>query len=273
MKPNWLSLETKKDFNLQIDLIDFARFSSIKIGSIQKVHIIDSKELDLSGFFIVGKANNLLISPNPTSLAMLSKRFDYCYLEGNEVRAGGAFASGRLASFFKKHNLKGAEFLSSLPGSVGGLIAMNAGMKEFDTFEILKWVDFGCGKVPANEIEHGYRFATLKGVVFEAGFKAEIGYDAAKERLCKAMRSNQPSKPSAGSCFKNPPNDYAGRLLEAVGLRGFAKNGVGFSQKHANFLVNLDGGGFDDAIWLIDEAKKRVFEQFGIDLECEIKIV
>jgi UDP-N-acetylmuramate dehydrogenase len=83
----------------------------------------------------------------------------------------------------------------------------------------------------------------------------------------------QPKEPSAGSCFKNPVGDYAGRLIEAVGLRGFRRGGAGFSQKHANFLVNLGGATFDEAIWLIDEAKRRVLESFGIALETEIKIV
>lgn len=235
--------------------------------------IIDSKSCDISGMFIVGKANNLIISPDPQPLAMLGEEFDFCHLEGDEVVVGGRFASGRVASFFKKHNLMGLEFLGSLPGSVGGLVAMNAGMKAYEIFNTLKWVDFGKGRVPAEKIEHGYRYAKLDGVVFEAGFKAEKGYRSDLETEFKKMRSNQPSDPSAGSCFKNPPNDYAGRLIEAVGLRGFAKGDMAFSAKHANFLVNLGAGEFDDALWLIDEAKRRVFEQFGVTLEREVKIV
>ena len=87
------------------------------------------------------------------------------------------------------------------------------------------------------------------------------------------MRSNQPSTPSAGSCFKNPEGDYAGRLIEAVGLKGKRVGGMEFSSEHANFLVNQGDGNFDDAIYLIKEAQRRVFKEFNIWLECEIVIL
>lgn len=253
--------------------IDFAKYSSIKIGSVVDVALIRDKSFDPKGFFIIGGANNLLISNNPPPLAMLGKEFDFCHLEDDCVRVGGAFASGKLASFFKHHNLAGLEFLGALPGSVGGLVAMNAGMKEYEIFDELLWVDLGNGRIEADKIAHGYRFAELNGVVFEVGFKKRVGYRAELAEMFKNMRANQPKNPSAGSCFKNPESDYAGRLIEAVGMRGFVRNSVAFSDKHANFLVNLGGGVFDDALWLISEAQKRVSDQFGITLECEIKIL
>lgn len=87
------------------------------------------------------------------------------------------------------------------------------------------------------------------------------------------MRQNQPSTPSAGSCFKNPQGDYAGRLIEAVGLKGLRVGAMEFSKEHANFLVNHGGGTFDDAIYLIKEAQRRVLNEFGVLLECEIAIL
>ncbi len=87
------------------------------------------------------------------------------------------------------------------------------------------------------------------------------------------MRSNQPSTPSAGSCFKNPKGDYAGRLIEAVGLKAKCVGGMEYSSEHANFLVNNGKGTFKDAISLIEEAQKRVSEEFGISLECEVMIL
>jgi UDP-N-acetylmuramate dehydrogenase len=87
------------------------------------------------------------------------------------------------------------------------------------------------------------------------------------------MRSNQPSEASAGSCFKNPPGDYAGRLIEAVGLKGKKVGNMAFSEVHANFLVNYGGGTFEEAISLIDEAKQRVMEMFNIPLQCEVVIL
>ena len=87
------------------------------------------------------------------------------------------------------------------------------------------------------------------------------------------MRENQPSTSSAGSCFKNPKGNYAGRLIEAVGLKGKRVGDMEFSSQHANFLVNHGDGNFNDALYLIKEAQKRVKEGFEIELKCEILIL
>jgi UDP-N-acetylmuramate dehydrogenase len=86
------------------------------------------------------------------------------------------------------------------------------------------------------------------------------------------MRDNQPQIASAGSCFKNPKGDFAGRLIEAVGLKGYRIGDMEFSNTHANFLVNHENGTFDEAITLINLAKQKVKEQFDIELETEIII-
>lgn len=87
------------------------------------------------------------------------------------------------------------------------------------------------------------------------------------------MRKSHPKLPNFGSCFKNPPNDYAGRLLESVGLRGYRLKRVGFAKEHANFLVNLGGAEFEEALDLIELAKTRVLQEYGIHLEEEVKIL
>jgi UDP-N-acetylmuramate dehydrogenase len=86
------------------------------------------------------------------------------------------------------------------------------------------------------------------------------------------MRDNQPHIPSAGSCFKNPKDDFAGRLIQEVGLKGVKKGDMSFSEQHANFLVNYGDGTFEDAIYLIDLVKEKVKEQFNIDIKEEIII-
>jgi UDP-N-acetylmuramate dehydrogenase len=87
------------------------------------------------------------------------------------------------------------------------------------------------------------------------------------------LRNNQPKEPSAGSAFKNPQDDYAGRLIEAVGLKGYRYGDMEFSNLHSNFLVNLGNGSFEEAIHLLKLAKKRVADEFGITLEEEIKLL
>ncbi|MDR1451512.1 MAG: UDP-N-acetylmuramate dehydrogenase [Helicobacteraceae bacterium] len=254
-------------------LIDFKHCSSMQIGASVEAEVIRDRGFDPDGFFVVGAACNLLVSPNPPPIAILDRSFDYLRLDGQTLIAGGKTASGRIVSLCKKADLGGLEFLSGLPGSVGGLIAMNAGLKDRRVFDRLLWVDFGRGAIAAREIQSGYRFANTRGVVFEAAFKLSKGFDRAFEASCLLIRASQPKEPSAGSCFKNPVGDYAGRLIEAVGLRGAKIGGASFSEKHANFLVNQGGATFDDAIRLIDEASRRVLESFNIALELEIKIV
>ncbi len=254
--------------------IDFSRYSSLRIGPKVDVAVIESKDFDAGGYTLIGGANNLLISPTPPPLAMLgSEVFGFCELESDCIRVGGALKTGQLASFCRRHDLGGLEFTGNLPGTVGGLVAMNAGMKAWETFAQLLWVDFGVGRVPAERIPHGYRRAELPGIVYEAGFVRQSGFERDLEAQFKAMRANQPKAPSAGSCFKNPPGDYAGRLIEAVGLKGLAQGGMAFSEEHANFLINTGGGTYEAAIALIDEAKKRVKERFGVVLNLEVQVL
>jgi len=91
--------------------------------------------------------------------------------------------------------------------------------------------------------------------------------------IFKNMRLNQPKEPSAGSCFKNPTGDYAGRLIEAAGLKGMRMGDMEFSNQHANFLINKGNGSYKDAIKLIELAENEVYEKFGIKLEREIIVV
>jgi UDP-N-acetylmuramate dehydrogenase len=123
------------------------------------------------------------------------------------------------------------------------------------------------------DIEYGYRYTNITEPILSATFALSYGFDLQKVAMFQAMRANQPSTPSAGSCFKNPPNNYAGKLIEDVGLKGLRVGQLAFSPQHANFLVNYGGGVFEDAIWLIEEAKKRVFEEYGIELKCEVEII
>jgi len=254
-------------------LVDFSKYSSIKIGSTIEVNVINSPIKLPEDAVIIGGANNLLVSPNPPPLFMLSKEFSYIKKDGDFIIIGGATKSGQIDSFCKRNDIGGFEYLSKLPGTLGGLIAMNAGMKEDEIFNSLVEIKTATKTLKKDEIDHGYRYAKIDGIVYEATFKAEGGYDFKKLELFSDMRKNQPKEPSAGSFFKNPPNDYAGRLIEAVGLKGKKRGGVKWSEVHANFLVNCGSGTFEDAVFLVDEAKRRVYEEFGILLKREVLIL
>ena len=253
--------------------IDFSKYSSIKIGPSVEVLMIEKGDEFPADRFLVGGANNLLISPTPPSLMMLSKDFDYCRIEGAMLEIGAATPTGKILSFARKHNLAGFEFVAKLPGTLGGMLAMNAGVKAYEIFNILESIEIGGEWIPAQEVEHGYRYARLPGIATAARFPIRRGYDNTLRRELLKLRNNQPKDPSAGSAFKNPPSDHAGRLIEAVGLKGYRLGGMAWSEIHANFLVNLGGGTYEEAIALIALAKERVCKKFDLTLEEEIKIV
>lgn len=253
--------------------IDFSRYSSIKVGQSTEVLMIEKGDEIPSDRMIIGGANNLLVSPTPPPLMMLSKDFDETLIDKDQLIIGCATPTGKILSFAKKNDIAGFEFVSKLPGTLGGMVAMNAGVKSYEIFNILEAIEINGEWIPKEQIEHGYRFAKLSGVATRVRFSIQKGFDKGLLEELINLRSNQPKTPSAGSAFKNPKGDYAGRLIEAVGLKGVSQGGMQWSEVHANFLVNNGGGTFAEAKYLIDLAKERVFEAFGVELEEEIKVV
>jgi len=253
--------------------IDFSKFSSIKVGVPIEILMLERDDVIPKDRLIIGHANNLLVSSNPPPLMMLSKDFSFIKLEDEVLTVGCATPTGKLLSFAKKNDLAGFEFVSKLPGSIGGMLAMNAGVKSYEIFNILDAIKIEGEWVEKANIEHGYRFAKLGGVATEVRFKVTKGFS--KELLDELvnLRANQPKTASAGSAFKNPEGDYAGRLIEEVGLKGVSRGAMQWSEVHANFLVNHGGGTFEEAKYLIELAEKKVFEKFGVVLQEEVQIL
>lgn len=254
--------------------IDFSKYLSIKIGSLLPVEVIESYEYDRN-LRILGNGCNLLVSPDAKNLAILGDCFDYIKDLEDLIEVGGACNSAKIFKFFKQNNLSGLEFLRALPGSLGGLIKMNAGMKDYEMKNILHSVCVDSKWLALEELGLSYRKSQISGVIFAARFKKIPGFRQDVEELCSLMRKTHPKQPSCGSCFKNPSGDFAGRLLEQVGLKGYRISGVGFSEKHANFLVNYDRSlaTFDSALSVIELAQNRVYEKYGVKLEKEVMIM
>jgi UDP-N-acetylmuramate dehydrogenase len=253
--------------------VNFSTFSSIKIGPTVEVELIDTITTLPKDAYIIGGANNLLVSPTPPKLYMLDKCFDFIKIENNLLHVGGSTSSGKILSFAKKHDLAGFELMQKLPGSLGGMVKMNAGLKEWEVFNDLIAIRTHKGWIEKKDIVYGYRHSQIEGIIYEATFTCKSGFDENLLALFKKMRDNQPPFPSAGSCFKNPPNHFAGKLIEEVGLKGKRIGDMSFSEIHANFLVNLGKGTFEDAISLINLAKEEVFKRFGVMLEEEIIVL
>jgi len=253
--------------------INFAKYSSIKVGQPTEVLMLEKEDTIPADRYLIGGANNLLISPTPPPLMILSKDFAYIKQEDDMLEIGAAIPTGRIVSYAKKHDITGFEFCSKLPGTLGGMLAMNAGVKAYEIFNILHSIEINGKWINKEKIEHGYRFAKLSGIATAARFKIKKGFSQNLLDELLSLRSNQPSDPSAGSAFKNPEGDYAGRLIEGVGLKGFRKGDMAWSEVHANFLVNLGEGTFEDAKYLIALAKEKIFKKYEILLQEEVKIL
>ena len=251
--------------------IDFSKYSSVRIGGVFDVEVLEEM-CEFDGV-IIGGANNLLISPNPPKMGILGNKFDYIKLENGILKIGAKTPSSKIYKFTKDNNIGGFEFTKKIPGTLGGMITMNAGVKEYEIANHLLSITTSKGVKRANECGFGYRHSAIDGVIFEGSFEIVREFDEMLSGELNQRRSNQPKGASFGSCFANPANDHAGRLLEAAGMKGYRIGGCGFSDIHANFLINYGGGSFNQAIELINLAKSRVAELFGVELRCEVVIL
>jgi len=236
---------------------------------------------------VVGKGSNLLVKDQGLKGMALLLKGELERVEAKEgtIDAGGGLGLLELVRFSQKQGLAGLEFLAGIPGTVGGAVAMNAGAWGKSTgdavsaVEILK-ADGERVTLSRPELGFGYRKAALPvgAVVVSARFRGTPDRpEAIGERVrdyLERRKAGQPlDYPSAGSIFKNPPEDYAGRLVESVGLKGKRVGGAMISDRHANVIVNVGGASAEDILSLMHTARQRVREQTGIDLEPEIKVV
>ncbi|MFO0324942.1 MAG: UDP-N-acetylmuramate dehydrogenase [Burkholderiales bacterium] len=243
----------------------------------------------------VGLGSNLLIRDGgfSGSVVLTTPLLGGIALDANDARivvAGAGAASPHVAKFAAKNHLGGAEWLAGVPGTIGGALAMNAGCDGTDTWEQLvdcKTVDRQ-GQLhtrTAADFDIGYRHVELRHgrinetewfvsarMRFEQG-DAAVAQARIKELLAKRMASQPLDKPNAGSTFRNPPGDYAARLIESCGLKGFAIGGAQVSTKHANFIINTGSATAADIEAMIEHMQKTVREQTGVELIREVRIV
>jgi UDP-N-acetylmuramate dehydrogenase len=181
--------------------------------------------------------------------------------------------------------LSGLEWAAGIPGSVGGAIAMNAGAHGHSMGELVRWVDLvdSAGneeRVPCDRILFGYRSTRFPrpGLVVTAGLELLVRTEQeVLEETKRCLEEHKRRLPfgwaNAGSVFKNPPGDYAGRLIEAAGLKGARVGGAEVSVKHANVIVNIGQATAADIQGLMETIIARVQRDFGVRLESEIQIV
>lgn len=200
---------------------------------------------------------------------------------GPEVEAGAGVSDAYLLARLAREGLGGLGALAGVPGTLGGAIRMNAGTRLGEVGERVIEVELALPgevrRVPAAELHFRYRCVDLPSgaIITRArlsldrdGFAAEQA--AIRAHLAYRRRTQPLDQPSCGSVFKNPPGDHAGRLIEAVGLKGHTRGGARFSPLHANFIVNTGGATAADIHALLTLARRRVHERFGVVLEPEV---
>lgn len=205
---------------------------------------------------------------------------------GGAVVAGAGVSLPVLANFSARRGLSGVEFCVGVPGSVGGAVRMNAGAhgRELkDSLVSVRLVRLGSGvpeEVDAGALGLAYRRSALTEADWIVCARLELEpSDPARVRATvdayRAQRAATQPPPvmNAGSTFKNPPGDHAGRLIDAAGLKGFAVGGARVSEVHANFFVTEPGARAQDVYDLVAEVRERVAERFGIELEPEVRFV
>ena len=204
---------------------------------------------------------------------------------GPVIRAGAGVPCAKLARRLGAKGYAGGEFLAGIPGTVGGALAMNAGAHGAQTWDLVQRVETidrkgrRCWRA-RREFEIGYR--SVGGRVGEWFTGAELRFvpedpaavRARTRRLIRARAASQPvGQRSCGSVFRNPPGDHAGRLVDACGLKGARIGGAVVSEKHGNFIVNEGAASSSDIEALIARVRSRVFDETGVDLEPEVRVV
>lgn len=236
----------------------------------------------------VGKGSNLLVTDNGINGAVIILKENLAGINedgNNVVTAGGGLSTARLLKFCVQRGLSGMEFISGIPGTLGGAVVMNAGAYGEEIGDRLKKIGIVTPEGTTEEIERSrirfkYRKTSIPGnsIVYSATLNLKKDKRGSiKERIesnLKKRKESQPlDMPSCGSVFKNPPGKYAGKLIEESGLKGKRIGGAMISPKHANFIVNAGNAKASDIIELIDFARKKVKEDSGIELETEIKVI
>jgi UDP-N-acetylmuramate dehydrogenase len=282
-----------------------ARFTTMRVGGPADLFVVAHNAFELRAlvrfararaipFVILGRGSNLVIADAGIRGLVIHARAEASHIEGDRYHAEAGVPMARAATETQQAGLAGLEYGLAIPGTVGGAVWANAGAHGSDTAGVLESaaVLMGDGTeqvLPAAELAFSYRHSRFKDHgAMEAAGPAEIvvaavfrlrAADPAEIRarldeIRRWRREHQPlGIPSAGSVFRNPPGDSAGRLIDALGLKGFRVGGAVVSEKHANFIVNDRHGTAADVRVLADHVRREVRERHGLELSFEIEFV
>jgi UDP-N-acetylmuramate dehydrogenase len=279
-----------------------ARFTTMRVGGpadlFATVHnlfelralVRFARQRDLP-HFVLGRGSDLVISDRGIRGLVIQDRAEGSRVEGDRYTADAGVPMARAATETQKAGLTGLEFGLAIPGTVGGAVWANAGAHDADVASVLvaaRVLDGAGGEaiVPAPDLDLSYRHSRFKRddgegppeLILDATFQlAAADPDTIKARLDEIRRWRQMHQPlglpSAGSVFRNPSGDSAGRLIEDAGLKGFRIGGAVVSEKHANFIVNDQKGTAADVRRVGDHVRNVIAQRTGIELVYEVEFV
>lgn len=292
-------LNNRFDKNKLIFDEPLSEHTTFKLGGVADVLFEPSKKEEIkemidfckdSGldYFVLGRGSNILVGDKGFRgvVIHIADNFSDYEVDGNVVKAQAGILLSKLASIVLKSSLTGFEFASGIPGTLGGAIFMNAGAYGGEIKDVLisasvltkegEIVEFSNA-----DLKLAYRKSIISengGIVLDGTFKFEKGDpEEIKEKtfdLNSRRKAKQPLElPSAGSTFKRPVGYYAGKLIMDSGLAGYRVGGVSVSKKHCGFVVNDENGTSADVLALINAIKAKVYEDSGVRLECEVKMI
>jgi UDP-N-acetylmuramate dehydrogenase len=289
-----MTLSTKPKGTLLLNE-PLAKYTSWRVGGPAAKMYIPEDKADLIAFiaslpageelFWLGLGSNLLIRDGGIRGTVINTRNrlkNLSLLEGNHVYVEAGVPCAHVARFCSEAGLIGAEFLAGIPGTMGGALKMNAGAFGGETWEIVTSVEMINAQAivterKRQEFEINYRSVTDLNQEWFLSAKLHLtpGDSVNSQRQIKALlekrNASQPTnKPTCGSVFKNPPGDFAARLIEACGLKGYQMGDAIVSEKHANFIVNQGNATAMDLENLIEYLQTEVHTQFGVLLQTEV---
>ncbi len=236
---------------------------------------------------LLGMGSNILVADEgfPGYVIRLEGEFLEISIDGERVRAGGGAALGGVCAAAARARLSGLEAISGIPSSIGGAVRINAGAYGGEIFDVLETVRLvsRAGErrvVEAGRIRHGYRFTELietreivGGAVLKLRPAAREEIEARTRDVAERRRGALPSEPNAGSVFRNPAGDSAGRLVEECGLKGRTTGGAMISPRHANVIVNTGAARAEDVLALMRTMRDAVAAKFGVTLFPEVELL
>jgi UDP-N-acetylmuramate dehydrogenase len=239
-------------------------------------------------WYVIGNGSNLLVGDGGYRgvIIQIYKNMGRISVKDDQIESQAGALLSRIGACALQASLTGMEFACGIPGTIGGAAVMNAGAYGGEMKDILKKVTVlkkggFIEDIPSEKLQLGYRTSIIKEkgyVVLEAVLQLREGERKSISERMEELRRKRVEKqplefPSAGSTFKRPEGYFAGKLIMDAGLRGYRVGGASVSEKHCGFVVNDKGGTARDIRMLMEDVQRKVFDQFGVELEPEVKFL